>query len=203
MDLVVATRNRGKFREIVAIFADWPGALRSLEEFPDLPEAVEDGATLAENALRKARWVAAQTGLPALADDSGLEVEALEGAPGVHSARFGGPGLTDAERNTLLLERLRGVPSEQRRARFRCVVALVLPDGREWSAQGTCEGRIALEPVGTCGFGYDPIFEVAGQGRTMAELPLEVKNTLSHRAQALRTLRRLLREQRQFLSGKP
>lgn len=203
MDLVVATRNRGKFREIAAILGDWPGSLRSLEEFPGLPEAVEDGPTLAENALKKARWVAAQTGLPALADDSGLEVEALEGAPGVHSARFGGPGLTDAERNGLLLEQLREVPSEQRRARFRCVVALVLPDGREWSAEGTCEGQITLEPVGTCGFGYDPIFEVAGWGRTMAELPLEVKNTLSHRARALRALRQLLAGQAQFLPGKP
>jgi XTP/dITP diphosphohydrolase len=203
MDLVVATRNRGKFREIVAILSDWPGALRSLEDFPDLPEAAEDGATLAENALQKARWVAAQTGLPALADDSGLEVEALQGAPGVHSARFGGPGLTDAERNALLLERLQGVPPEQRRARFRCVVALALPDGRAWSAEGTCEGQIALEPVGTHGFGYDPLFEVAGQRRTMAELPPEVKNTLSHRAQALRLLRQRLAGQGQFLPGKP
>lgn len=201
--LVVATRNPAKVREIAAIFGDWPGTLHSLEDFPDLPEVAEEGATFAENALQKARWAAAQTGLPALADDSGLEVDALGGAPGVHSARFGGPDLTDAQRNALLLEQLRGVPPEKRTARFRCVVALALPDHRTWSAEGTCEGRIALEPVGPYGFGYDPIFEVAGLQRAMAELPLEVKNTLSHRARALRALHQLLPPEAFFCREKP
>jgi XTP/dITP diphosphohydrolase len=176
MDLIVATHNPGKVREIAAIFAEWPVTLRSLEDFPDLPEVVEDGTTFAENAIKKACAVAAFTGCPALADDSGLEVDALRGAPGVYSARFGGPDRTDAERNALLLERLRGVPTE---------------------------GHIALEPRGTYGFGYDPLFEVAGQAGTMAELPPAVKNRISHRARALQALREVLSPHRDFLSGKP
>ena len=201
MELVVATRNRGKLREIAAIFEDWGGTWRSLDDFPDLPEIIEDGATFAANAVKKARTVVAYTGFPALGDDSGLEVDALQGAPGIYSARFGGPDRTDAERNALLLEQLGAVPGPARTARFRCVVALAHPDGGLWTAEGTCEGRIALEPQGTYGFGYDPIFAVTGQAGTLAELPPAVKNTLSHRARALQALYQTLSDQGEFLAG--
>ena len=153
---------------------------------------VEDGATYADNALLKARSYAARSGLLTLADDSGLEVDALGGAPGVRSARYAGEDASDAQRCALLLRNLEGVPDEARTARFRCVIALAWPDGRTALAEGVCDGRISQALSGAHGFGYDPIFFVPEYGRTMAELPSEVKNRISHRARAARAAQELL-----------
>ena len=197
--LVVATRNPGKIREIRALLQGLGYRVLSLEDYPHLPPIEERGETFRENALEKARVAARFTGEMVLADDSGLEVDALGGAPGVKSARFGGEGLTDVDRNLLLLEKLEGVPMEKRTARFRCVMALVTPGGEEYVVEGTCEGYIALEPRGEHGFGYDPVFYLPQYGKTMAQLPPEEKNRISHRARALakmkEVLERLVREE--------
>jgi len=158
----------------------------------------ETGTTYADNALLKARAYASIAGLATLADDSGLEVDALNGAPGVYSARYGGEGLDDEARYRLLLQELKGVPEKARTARFRCVIALVWPDGREDIVEGVCEGRIAREPHGENGFGYDPVFYVPKEGYCMAELPQEVKNRISHRARAAEAVRDILQHR---LSG--
>ena len=152
-------------------------------------ELREDGVTFAENALAKARQAAWATGLPAIADDSGLEVDALDGAPGVYSARYAGPGADDDSNNAKLLDALRGVPPARRTARFRCVAVFVDPTrGLELTCDGACEGEVLEAPRGQEGFGYDPLFLVPTAGRTMAELPLEQKNRLSHRSAAFRAL---------------
>ena len=187
--VVLASRNPGKLAELAVL----AGSALKLRLLPSSsPEIVEDGDTYLANALIKAQTIARLTGEPSLADDSGLEVDALGGAPGIHSARFGGPGLDDAGRCALLLQRLAGMA--QRSARFRCV--LVLAQGEEWiSAEGTVEGEIGLAPVGTGGFGYDPLFRVASLGgRTLAEASEGEKNGLSHRAVAMRKLLAMLRE---------
>jgi XTP/dITP diphosphohydrolase len=192
MELVVATRNPGKLREVAAILSELGQAvrIRSLAEFPNAPETPETDRTFEENAIQKARAAALATGLPALADDSGLEVDALGGAPGVHSRRAAGEGASDADRIAWLLERLEGVPPDRRTARFRSVVALALPspDGtvQVETFHGSVEGRILDAPRGSGGFGYDPVFLVVELGRSMAELSLEEKNRVSHRARALR-----------------
>jgi XTP/dITP diphosphohydrolase len=192
--LVIATRNPGKFNEIVALIKDPNVLLVPLDRVGPIVVPPEGGESFQENAQRKAQAVARASGRYALADDSGLEVDALGGRPGVLSARFGGPLLTDAERNALLLTRLRGTEPGKRTARFRCVIAIADPGGPVRHAEGTCEGRIALEPRGSSGFGYDPIFEIPSLGRTLAEVGPEVKNRLSHRAQALTRAREILRE---------
>jgi XTP/dITP diphosphohydrolase len=184
-EIVIASKNKGKIREIRQIYADLPV---SIVEVPDLPDAVEDGATFAENARKKAVSAARHSGRWALADDSGLEVDALGGAPGIHSARWSGGG--DEANNDKLLAELAGVAAPARTARYRAVVAVADPDGRIVAeAEGVCEGLIGFERRGTGGFGYDPLFIVPPYGRTMAELSPEVKNALSHRGQALRRLR--------------
>lgn len=185
--MVVATANAGKLREFRAILAELPVALRGLADFPGvaLPEEGED---YVENAVAKARAAARGSGRPALADDSGLEVAALGGAPGPRSARYGGPGLDDAGRCRRLLEALAGAGSADRSARFVCVAALATPEGEVVTARGECRGRILEAPRGAGGFGYDPVFEVEGRGRAMAELAPGEKNRLSHRARALRAL---------------
>ena len=185
--VVVATSNRGKLREIREILADLPIVFRALDAWPSI-EFPEEGDDYAANAVAKAQAVAAATGLPALADDSGLEVAGLGGAPGPRSARFGGPGLTDGERAAALLQALRDHHGAARDARFVCVAALALPDGDVRSARGECPGRILDAPRGSGGFGYDPVFEVKS-GTSMAQLPPEQKNAISHRARALRSLR--------------
>jgi XTP/dITP diphosphohydrolase len=189
----VATGNAGKLAEMRALLHDLRQglALRSLAEFPALTLPPE-GDSYRENAIGKARTVAAATGLPALGDDSGLEVEALGGRPGVHSARYGGPGLDDAGRVALLLRELAQLPTEQRGARFVCEVALATPDGAVRTTRGVCEGTILAAPRGLGGFGYDPVFEPAGFDRSMAELPAAEKNALSHRGRALAALRQAL-----------
>lgn len=196
-ELVVATGNAGKLAELQALLAGLPLRVRGLAGLPEV-RFPEEGDDYAANAEAKARAAARALGRPALADDSGLEVAALGGAPGPRSARFGGPGLSDAERTALLLERLAALPPCDRRARFVCVAALALPDGSVRRAEGTCSGRIALGPRGEAGFGYDPVFEpdepgVAG-GLTLAELGAETKQRISHRGRALRALLPAIRE---------
>jgi XTP/dITP diphosphohydrolase len=182
--LVLATANPGKTRELRALVGEWgPIDVRSLADFPGVRLPEEDGATYADNAVLKARAVATASGLPALADDSGLEVEALSGAPGVRSARF---APSDAERIARLLEVLRG--ARDRRARFRCVVALAWPDGRLEQAEGVCTGRISERTDGAGGFGYDPLFVADELGRTFAAATAEEKARVSHRARAVRAL---------------
>lgn len=187
--LVLATNNQGKVREFRDLLADLPITViaacdAGVNAFPP-----ETGATFAENARAKARFVTTSTGKPALADDSGLIVDALGGAPGVLSARFGGDGLDDRGRSLLLLERLQTVPQESRAARFIAALALSLPDGRLIEAAGVLEGTVVEEPRGSSGFGYDPVFIVGGTDRTLAEMRDDEKNAISHRARAFETLR--------------
>ncbi|HZI19247.1 MAG TPA: RdgB/HAM1 family non-canonical purine NTP pyrophosphatase [Pyrinomonadaceae bacterium] len=192
-ELLIATTNRGKVRELERLLAGLPVRLRLLSEFPHAAEPVEDGRTFAENALLKARHYAAATGLLTLSDDSGLAVDALGGEPGVHSARFGGATATYPERMALLLERLAAAGGGPRTARFVCVIALADPATAETHTfEGVCKGRIADEPRGSGGFGYDPLFVPEGHDRTFGELPEEVKQEISHRARALRLAARFL-----------
>ncbi len=182
--LVLATFNRHKASEMLAIMPRLPLEPRTLAEFPGAVPAEEDGASLEENAVKKAAAAAAFTGLWALADDTGLEVDALGGAPGVRSARYAGGNATAAANNALLLARLADVPPERRTARFVCVVALASPGGGVFTARGALEGRITAGGRGGAGFGYDPLFELP-DGRTLAELSEAEKNAVSHRARAL------------------
>lgn len=188
--LIIATTNQGKIRELAAAFAarSLGVTLRGLEAAPGLAPVEETGATFEENALLKARAVYACAGLPALADDSGLVVDALNGAPGIRSARYAGPDATDEQNNRKLLAELENVPHEERTARFVCVLALVLPQGRERIFRGTWEGRIALAPAGSGGFGYDPLFVDPEVGKTAAELTPDEKNRRSHRGRAVAAL---------------
>lgn len=189
-EIVIASTNSGKVGEIRAILADLPLSLRAPA---DLPAVEETGSTFADNAALKARAAVARFGAWALADDSGLEVDALGGAPGIHSARYGSPGAqSDADRNALLLEALREVADEARTARFRAAVAIAAPDGRVWLCEGICDGIVLREPRGSGGFGYDPLFLLPAYGQTMAELPAAIKNRVSHRARAFEGARRLL-----------
>ena len=193
MKLLIATHNKGKQREYAELLEGLDVELLTLDDLGIAEIIEEKGASYAENALLKAQGYAAATGLLTLADDSGLEVDALDGAPGVLTARYGGEGATDEQRYLLLLQRLRGVPDEQRTARFRCVIALAWPSGRAEVVEGTCEGRIIHEPKGEHGFGYDPVFHVPEYDRTLAELPPEIKNRISHRARAAAAAREILR----------
>ena len=190
--LVVATLNRAKGRERLDLLGDVPYELLLLAEVPGATLPEETGKTYAENALIKARAGVLATGTIALADDSGIEVDAFDGGPGLYSARFGGPGLDDAGRTALLLERLRGVPAERRTARFRSVIAIVEPSGREQLVEGVVEGRIAEAPRGTGGFGYDPVFFYPPLGGTFGEIEAEAKHRVSHRGVAARAARALL-----------
>jgi len=184
--LFVATRNPGKLRELRRLLAGDPIELESLLDRPDLPDVVEDADTFEGNARKKALEMARATGLPALADDSGLEVDALGGAPGVKSARWSGEG--DEANNDKLLAEMAARPGAVRTARYRAVVALAWPDGTVEVAHGVCEGTIGAERRGTHGFGYDPLFLVPGTGKTYAELEPDEKNRVSHRAMALGAL---------------
>jgi XTP/dITP diphosphohydrolase len=188
IEILLATHNPGKVREIrqVAAGDDW--RWHSLDDFPEVAEAVEDADTFAGNARRKALHYAEVTGLPTLADDSGLEVDALGGAPGVLSARYAGSPHDDAANNRKLVAALHGIPPSQRTARFRCAMALARPGQVLAETQGAVEGVIVDEPRGSNGFGYDPHFLIPSLGKTMAELPAQEKNALSHRGQALRAM---------------
>lgn len=193
MKLVLATNNQGKVREFQVLLAGLPLELLTLADFPNLPEVLEDGTTFRENAAKKARETASATGLLALADDSGLEVDYLAGEPGVYSARYAGPQRSDEDNNARLLKELSQVPTEERTARFRCVIAISTPEGKVDYAEGSCEGIIGYAAKGEDGFGYDPLFLVPEYGATFAELGLEVKNRISHRGKALKAAADLLR----------
>jgi len=195
MELVLATRNHHKVTEITGMLADLGIRVRSLAEFADAPEVVEDGTTYEENALKKARSAAAFTGKPALADDTGLEVDALDGQPGVHAARYAGEHCSFQDNIRKLLAALNGVPKERRAARFVCVMALVMPDGREELVRGELEGRITEEPAGVGGFGYDPVFFSLQGKKTLAELTPDEKNHISHRRRALDLARELFKRE--------
>ncbi|OGR40059.1 MAG: non-canonical purine NTP pyrophosphatase, RdgB/HAM1 family [Desulfovibrionales bacterium GWA2_65_9] len=186
--VVLATRNKGKIAELEALLASFGVAVLGLGDFPDLGEIEETGATFAENARLKARTVASATGLIALADDSGLAVDKLSGAPGVYSARYSGPDATDAANNAKLLATLADVPEAERGCRFISVVAAHAPNGAEILAEGRWEGRVLQAPRGQGGFGYDPLFLDPELGRSAAELSPQEKNARSHRGQALRAL---------------
>jgi XTP/dITP diphosphohydrolase len=181
--VLVATNNRGKVRELAEIFADLKDGLLLPADLGITLDVAETGQTYAENARLKAMAFARASGLISMGDDSGLEVDALAGAPGLHSARYAGPGATDADRRAKLICELHDIPAP-RPARFRCVIAVALPNGNVQLFEGTCEGEIILEERGSQGFGYDPIFYLPEYQRTMAELPPEVKNQISHRARA-------------------
>jgi XTP/dITP diphosphohydrolase len=192
MQLVLATHNRGKRREWQVLLEGLDVELLLPDDLGLSAEVEETGETYIENALLKARALVADSGLPALADDSGLEVDALDGAPGLRSARY--TLGSDAVRYRALLRALDGVPEKRRGARFRCVAALALPDGREFITEGVCEGVIALAPKGEGGFGYDPVFYLPERGCMMAELPAEEKNRISHRARAAQAIRPILEQ---------
>jgi len=194
MKMVIATKNRGKLSEIKKILGHTPSGYLTLNDFPgiDLPE--ETGQTFLENAVAKAVCVARKTGMTALADDSGLEVEYLNGRPGVRSARYAGDGATDEDNYRKLLTEMKGVPHSQRRARFVCVIALAEPGGGVNAFEGSLEGFITEAPKGSNGFGYDPVFFVPEKNRTAAELSPDEKNSVSHRARALGKLKAWMEE---------
>jgi XTP/dITP diphosphohydrolase len=184
--LLLATNNRGKVDEYRRLLKDIPFELVTLADAGITAEVDEVGESLEDNARIKATILAGRSGLLAMADDSGLEVDALGGEPGRLSARYAGEGASDKDRVNYLLSRLKDVPWEKRTARFRCVIAIATPSGEVALCSGECRGLITLEPKGSQGFGYDPIFYLPELGKTMAELPMEVKNQISHRGQAAR-----------------
>lgn len=186
--IVVATKNQGKVAEIKGAIEHLGVTVRSLSEFSAIPEAVEDGLTFEDNAMIKARYYAAHTGHACLADDSGLEVDALDGQPGVYSARYAGENADDAANNSKLLAALEHVPPEMRTARFRCVLAYVDKTGTVITAEGSCEGIILDAPQGQGGFGYDPLFFMPELGKTLAEVSVAEKNAVSHRGRALKNI---------------
>ena len=191
--LLVATRNIGKIKEFNELLNTVPYEMKSLDQIGIATDVEETGQSFEENASLKAREYANMSGLLTFCDDSGLEVDALEGAPGVQSARYGGPGLSDEDRVKLLLENMKDVEWEHRTARFRCVIAIANPAGGIQTVTDTVEGLINYEPKGTNGFGYDPVFYLPELGQTTAELPMDRKNSLSHRGRAARKAVELLK----------
>jgi XTP/dITP diphosphohydrolase len=201
--VVLATRNQGKIKEIMAIFQDIPIKFVTLDDFPGSPDVLEDAPTLEGNAQKKAYEIALFTNQISLADDSGLEVDFLDGAPGVISARFAGKNCTFADNNTKLLGLLKGVPTEHRKARFRSIMALAVPGGATLTVEGRLDGYITDRPRGSDGFGYDPVFLVPEVGKTLAEMGPNQKNSLSHRYKALQAIRpTLLNMRKSILEGR-
>ncbi len=191
-ELLVATRNRGKVREIRKALRGSSLKICSLNDFKRVPSVEEDGSSFAENALKKARFYSKVYGKLTISDDSGLEVDALKEAPGIYSARFAGAKASDRDNNRKLLDLMEGLPPSKRRARFRCSVAVVSPEGKEAVVEGKCSGRIGFKEVGGKGFGYDPLFIFPRLGKTMAQLTVEEKNRISHRGRALRKLKKII-----------
>ncbi|QDI91071.1 XTP/dITP diphosphatase [Salicibibacter halophilus] len=187
-NIVLATKNEGKRKELETLLAG-AAAVYSLRDYPDCPEIEETGETFVANARIKADYVAQFTGLPSLADDSGLAVDALDGSPGVYSARFAGEEKNDGKNNEKLLHCLEGVPREERTARFICALVYKNPNGEAIEVEGTCEGEIVSEPKGTNGFGYDPLMYIPQLYKTLAELSSEEKNRISHRGKALQKMK--------------
>jgi len=194
MQLVIATNNKDKIREIRHLLDDLPVTVLTADDFLEFPDPEETGATLEENAVLKARAIAEFCDLPALADDSGLEVDALDGAPGVFSSRYAGPGCTYRDNNEKLLRELKGLPEEKRTARFRCVIAVAWDKDQVETVEGVAEGFIAEDIVGDKGFGYDPVFFYPPKGKRFSEMSLEEKNLVSHRGRALQEARTLIIE---------
>ena len=201
MKILLATQNQGKVRELRDLLVDEAIEVLSLRDIPNWEDIEENGVTFADNAALKAREAVRRTGLIALADDSGLEVDALEGAPGVYSARFAGEPKDDERNIDKLLQLLETTPGDQRTARFRCALVMATPLGEEFLTEGAVEGRILTERHGSDGFGYDPVFYLPEFARTMAELTMSEKNSLSHRAQAFRKVIPLLRNLRTSTSA--
>ena len=194
IEIVLATKNEGKAREFREIMKDLPIKLLSLRDFPAFGEIKEDGRTFEENALKKARPLAGFGKNAAIADDSGLTVDVLNGAPGIFSARYAGPGAVDLENNLKLLKELDGLSLERRGAAFKCAIAIVTPNGTEHVVTGECLGRIGFEMRGSDGFGYDPIFIPDGFEKTFAELGMKIKNRISHRSKAIEGLCEILKK---------
>ncbi|RQD77111.1 MAG: XTP/dITP diphosphatase [Candidatus Syntrophonatronum acetioxidans] len=192
--LVIATHNKGKVKEFREMLEDCPVEVKSLLDYPQCPEVVEDGNSFEENAIKKAETIKEYTGEMVLADDSGLEVDYLEGKPGIYSARFAGEGAGDEENNNKLLNLLQGVPPEDRGAQFTCVIAISSPERETVTVKGICRGIITDAPRGEMGFGYDPLFLVPAYGKTFSELEPEIKNRISHRGKAMEKAARILRE---------
>ena len=192
-ELIVASRNKGKVGEIIELISDLPFKVTSLLEYPNIPEIIEDGKTYRANALKKAREVARATGKMAMSDDSGIEVKALNNAPGIYSARFAGEGASEKDRNKKLFKMLKNIPLHKRQARYRCVIALVNAKGQELGVvEGTCSGYIATKEIGTNGFGFDSLFLLKRYNKTFGQLPPSLKAKISHRARALKKFRILL-----------
>ena len=191
MQIILATHNRGKMKEMSSILAHLPVKLLTLDDFPQIGEIPETGETLKENAFIKAETVHQKTGLPALADDTGLEVDALDGAPGVHSSRYDGETATFEDNCRKMMQEMDGIPAEERTARFHTVIAFVSNSGNEWT-EGMVEGRILEKKQGDGGFGYDPLFYYPPLKKTFAELNSEQKNNISHRGKALRNFCQIL-----------
>ena len=185
--LVIATRNKGKKQEIKGLLKDFPVVIKNLDDFGPIPHLEEDGDTFDENAYKKASFAARVLGLPALADDSGLIVEALDGAPGIHSARYAGENATDEQRYLKLLDDMKG--ESNRKATFECVISIAAPTGPALTYEARCEGLIAKEPAGSNGFGYDPVFFYTPLNKTFAQITREEKNRISHRGKALGELK--------------
>ncbi len=188
ISIVIATRNKGKISEISDLLKNFPIHIKCLDDFGPIPEVEEDGSTFEENAYKKASFTARILGLPTLADDSGLVVDALSGAPGIHSARYAGENATDAQRCEKLLKEMEGFT--KREASFECVISIAVPTGPALTYEATCRGIIAREPTGRNGFGYDPIFYYPPLKKTFAELSMEEKSRVSHRGKALNELRK-------------
>ncbi|UVT17280.1 MAG: XTP/dITP diphosphatase [Nitrospira sp.] len=195
-EVVLATRNPDKGRELSALLGGLGIHIRTLADFPTAPEVEEDGVTCEANAIKKAKEIARATGVPAVADDTGLEVDALEGRPGVFTARYAGEYATYEDNCRKLLRELAGIPATQRRARFLTVAAIAFPGGDVHVTQGSLEGLIAEAAIGDQGFGYDPVFLVPELGKTLAQLTVEEKNRISHRAKAFVQLREWLKQHR-------
>lgn len=186
--LIAATKNKGKLKEIIEILDNLPYEVISMEQAGISDDIEENGSTFEENALIKAREIYKITGQMVMADDSGLEVDYLGGAPGIYSSRFAGEGATDADKNKKLLSLLDGVPFEKRTARFVCAIAVIFPDGKHFTVRGTCEGFIGFKPEGSNGFGYDPLFFMSEYNMTTAQMSSEQKHKISHRGKALRLM---------------
>jgi len=191
-ELIVATWNKGKVREIREALKGLGLRIYALRDFPDVPEIEEDGKSFTENALKKARLYSKFFGKLTLADDSGLEVDSLRGMPGIYSARYAGERASSRENNQKLLKEMEAIPLSKRGAKFKCIMVLASPDGREGVIEGSCKGRIGMREKGRRGFGYDPLFILPKYGKTMAELSLREKNRISHRGKALRKMRKVI-----------
>jgi len=195
-EVIIATKNKGKLKEFESLLAKLNINVRSLEDFGTIPDVVEDGSTFQENAKKKAEEICARLNLPTIADDSGLVVDFLDGMPGIYSARFAGNDKDDDRNNARLLELMQGIEDRKRSAKFVCAIALAVPNEPTIVVQGTIEGLIAIEPKGSNGFGYDPLFYIPEYGKTMAEIPADVKNKISHRVKALDKLLEILDEKK-------